>query len=79
MTKEELYLWKEKSDLWEKTSSNYKTQLDLADLTLKSQIELQDKREEIVKEELKITQKKGFRRGAATGAVITLILCLLVK
>lgn len=79
LTKEELYLWKSKSSLWEQTATNYKQQLDLANLTLNSQIDLQNKKEQIIEAQIKQANKKGVRKGAVIATAATLIVCLLIK
>lgn len=79
ISKQRLVLLERKNVLWEQTASNYQEQLLTADLTLASQIALQEKSDDYFKLEVKKSHKKGLKKGAVMAAAATLIICLLIK
>ena len=79
ITKQKLTIVENQRDLWKETSSNLEDQLSLTNNALDKQIELQEFRDKQVEDMVKMSQKKGIKKGAVVGAVATLLICLLVK
>lgn len=79
LANDKITLLENKNILWEQTANNYKDQLTLTQGALDEQVVLQNQINKQIKEDLKTQKRKGLKTGSAIGAVVTLIVCLLVK
>lgn len=79
ITREELTIWQDKSSLWERTASDYKKQLDLADIAIQNEQTLQLQKDDLYEVGLKESRRKGFRMGTIVTSATAIIICLLVK
>lgn len=71
-------LLERKELVWEQTVDNYRNQLVVAENTLHNQIELQNRINDQIKEDIEQSRKNGIKRGAIMGSAATLVVCLLL-